>query len=152
MRPVVAAGAILTVIAVLLVTQPWGIKSSEVMAASIVRKSPEVQAALNGEEIAVVEVTTKVVDEDGNVLMMLVKTEEKAVVAEVNLETKKVTEIIWVNVPDFQPGDEQKALAIAQADLAVQELLAQGGVIGEVSLGHSIDIDKVTGENGAIRK
>jgi len=152
LRPVTAAAAIVAVIAVLLVAQPWGMESPEVMAASIVRNSPEVQAALNGEEIEEVEVTTKVVDDEGNVLMMLVRTEERVVAAEVNLETKKVTEIVHVNVPDFQPGDEQKAIAIAKTDPKVQELLAQGGVIGEVHLGYSIDIERVTGPDGVTPK
>jgi len=152
LRPVTAAVAIVAVIAVLLAAQPWGIKSSEALAASIVRNSPEVQAALGGEEIEEVEVTTKVVDEENNVLMMLVRTEERTVAAEVNLDTKQITEIIRVNVPDFQPGDEQKAIDIASADPKVQELLAQGGIIGEVHLGYSIDIDQVTVPGGATSK
>jgi len=150
LRPVTATVAIVAVIAVLLVTQPWGMKSPEAMAASIVRNSPEVQAALNGEEIKEVEVTTSVVDDEGNVLMMLVKTEERAVATRVDLETKQVTEIVRVNVPDFQPGDNQKALDIARADSRVQELLSQGGVIGEVHLGRSIDIEQVTGPDGVV--
>jgi len=151
-RLVLTAGAAVIILAILLVTQPWGIKSPEAMAASIVRNSPEVQAALNGEEIKEVEVTTKIVDGEGNVLMMLVKTEARAVVTRVNLETKQVTEIVRVNVPDFEPGDEQKAIDIAMADPRVQELLAQGGVVKEVHLGHSIDIAQVTGPDGVTRK
>ncbi len=152
LRPVMAAVAIVAVIALLLVAQPWGIKSPEALAASIVRNSPEVQAALNGEEIEEVEVTTKVVDDEGNVLLMLVRTEERALAAEVNLNTKQVTEIVRVNVPDFQPGDEQRALDIARADPKVRDLLSQGGVIGEVHLGHSIDIAQVTGPDGVTHK
>jgi len=151
-RPVTAAAAIVAVIAILLVAQPWDIEFPEAMAASIVRNSPEVQAALNGEEIKEVEVTTKVVDDEGNVLMMLVRTEERAVAARVNLDTKQVTEIVRVEVPDFQLGDEQKAIDIARADPRVQELLAQGGVIGEVHLGRSIDIREIIGPDGTTSK
>jgi len=152
LRPAGAAVAIVVVIAILLVTQPWVMKSPEAMAASIVRSSPEVQAALNGEEIEEVEVTTRVVDEENNVLMTLVRTEGRVVAAQVNLDTKQVTEIIRVDVPNFQPGDEQKAIDIAGADPRVQELLAQGGVISEVHLGRSIDITQVIGPDGVTRK
>ncbi|MDD4987150.1 MAG: zf-HC2 domain-containing protein, partial [Dehalococcoidales bacterium] len=152
LRPVTAAAAIVAVIAIMLVAQPWGVESPEAMAASIVRNSPEVQMALNGEEIKEVEVTTKVVDEENNVLMVLVRTEGRTVAAEVNLETKKITEIVRVDVPDFQPGDEQKAIDIANANPEVQELLARGGVISEVQLAHSIDIAQSVGPDGSIRK
>lgn len=152
LRPVMTAGAAVIILAILLVSQPWGIKSPEALAASIVRNSPEVQAALNGEEIEEVEVTTKVVDDEGNVLMVLVKTERRAVATRVNLDTKQVTEIVRVHVPEFEEGDEQKALDIAKADPRVQELLAQGGVVKEVHLGHSIDIAQVTGPDGVTRK
>jgi len=150
LRPVTAAAAIVAVIAIMLVAQPWSTASSEAMAASIVRNSPEVQMALNGEEIEEVEVMTKVVDEENNVLMMLVRTEERVVAAEVNLETKQVTEIVRVDVPDFHPGDEQKAIDIANADPEVQELLARGGVISEVHLSHSIDIAQGVGRTMAL--
>jgi hypothetical protein len=152
LRPVTAVAAIMAVIVIMLVAQPWSMESSEAMAASIVRNSPEVQAALNGEEIEEVEVTTKVVDEENNVLMVLVRTEERAIAAEVNLETKKVTEIVRVEVPDFQPGDEQKAIDIASADARVQEVLAQGGKISKVHLLRHIDVAEVTGPDGIVRK
>ncbi len=152
LRPVTAAAAIVAVIAIMLAAQPWGVESSEAMAASIVRNSPEVQAALDGEEIEEVEVTTKFVDEENNVIMVLVKTEERVVTAEVNLDTKKVTEIIRVDMPDFQPGDEHKAIDIAKADHRVQELLAQGGVISKAEVFLSIDIKQVTGPDGVTRK
>ena len=144
LRPVAAAVAIVAVIVIMLVSQPWGMKSPEVMAASIVRNSLEVQAALNGEEIEEVEVTTKVVDEENNVLMVLVRTEKRVVAAEVDLEARQVTEIVRVEVPDFQPGDEQRAVDIAGADPRVQELLEQGGVISVVSLGYSLAGETVT--------
>ncbi len=152
LRPALAAGAAVIILAILLVTQPWSISSPEALAASIVRNSPEVQAALNGEKIEEVEVTTKVVDDEGEVLLVWVRTETRAVATEVNLERKKVTELIRVDVPEFKAGDEQKAIDIAKADSRVQELLAQGAVINEVSLGHSINIEDITGPDGVTRK
>jgi len=152
LRPALAAGAAVIILAILLVTQPWSVSSPEALAASIVRNSPEVQAALDGEKIEEVEVTTKVVDDEGEVLLVWVRTETRAVAAEVNLERKKVTELIRVDVPEFKTGDEQKAIDIAKADSRVQELLAQGAVINEVSLGHSINIEDITGPDGVTRK
>jgi hypothetical protein len=152
LRPVTAAAAIVAVIAILLVVQPWGIESPEAMAASIVRNSPEVQAALNGEEIEEVEVTTKVVDDEGNVVMMLVRTETRTVAAEVDLETKKVTEILHMHVPDFHPEDKQKAIDIASADSRVQELLTQGAIIGEVHLVHGLHTGTSIGPDGQVRQ
>jgi hypothetical protein len=143
LRLVTAAMAIIAVIAIMLVAQPWSLESSEAMAASIVRNSPEVQTALNGEEIEEVEVMTKIVDEENNVLMMLVRTEERVVAAEVDLETKQVTEIVRVEVPDFQPGDEQKAIDIASTEPRVQEIIAQGGTLSEVHLGYSLAVEAV---------
>ena len=152
LRPALAAGAAVVIFVALMIIQPWGVSTPEASAASIVRNSPEVQAALDGEEIEEVEVTTKVVDDEGNVLVAWVRTETRAVAAEVNLETKKVTEVIPVDVPEFKAGDEQKAIDTAKADSRVRELLAQGAVISEVSLGHSIDIEEVTGPDGVTRK
>ncbi len=152
LQPAGAAVAIVAVIAILLITQPWVMKSPEAMAASIVRNSPEVQAALNGEEVEEVEVTTKVVDEENNVLLMLVRTETRTVAAEVDLETKKVTEILHVQVPDFHPEDKQKAIDIARADSRVQELLTQGAIIGEVHLLHGLHTRTSIGPDGQVRQ
>lgn len=152
LRPALAVGTAVIVLVALLVTQPWDVSTQEALAASIVRNSPEVQAALDGEEIVEVEVTTKFVDDEGNVIIAWVKTSKRVVAAEVNLGTKKVTEIIRVDVPEFKAGDEQKAIDIAKADSRVQELLAQGAVINEVSLGHSINIEDITGPDGVTRK
>ena len=152
LRPAAAAAAIVAVIAILLAAQPWNVESPDVLAASIVRNSTEIQTVLGGEEIADVEVTTRIVDGEGNVLMTLVRTEERAIAARVNIDTRQVTEIVRVDVPDFQPRDEQKAIDVAMADSRVQELLTQGGAIGEVHLGYSIDIAQVTGPDGVTRK
>jgi hypothetical protein len=152
LRPVLVSAVALIILTLLLVTQPWVTKSPEALATSIVRNSPEVQAFFNDEQIEEAEVTTKVIGNEGDVLVVLVKTETRTAAAEVNLKKKIVTDIVRVGVPEFQPGDEQKALDIARADPGVQELLAQGGVFGEVRLAYSIDITQVTGPDGVARK
>ena len=109
------------------------IQSPEAMAASIAHSSPEVQSALNGEEMEEIEVVTKIVDGEGNVLLVLVQTETRAVTAMVDIKTKRMTEIIRVHVPEFTSQDEQRARDIATANPGIQELLAQGGIISRVS-------------------
>jgi len=109
------------------------VQSPEARAASIARSSPEVQAALNGEELEEIKVVTKVVDDEGNVLLALVQTETRALTATVDLETKRVTEIVRVHVPEFTSEDEQRARDIATADPRIQELLARGGIISRIS-------------------
>ena len=127
-------------------------QSPEVLATNIVQESLHVQAALNGEEIVEVEVTTKVVDDEGNVLIMLVRTETRDVAAVVDVDAKQVIEVIHVHVAEFTATDEQKAIDIASADPGFQELLAQGASITRGSLGHSIDIEEVVGADGDIHK
>ncbi len=111
----------------------FNVQSPEARAASIARSSPEVQAALNGEEPEEIKVVTKVVDDKGNVLLALIQTETRAVTATVDLETKQVTEIVRVHVPEFTSEDEQRARDIATADPRIQELLARGGIISRIS-------------------
>jgi hypothetical protein len=152
LRPVLVSAAAVMILALFLATQPWVTKSPEALATSIVRNSPEVQAFFDDEQIEEVEVTTKVIGNEGNVLVVLVKTETRTAAAEVNLKKKVVTDIVRVRVPEFQPGDEQKALDIAKADPGVQQLLAQGGVFGEIHLAYSIDITQVTDSDGIVRK
>ncbi|MCL0034551.1 hypothetical protein M1N21_01335 [Dehalococcoidia bacterium] len=64
-------------------------QSPEALAASIVRNSPEVQAALGGEEIRAMRVL-EVGDQKGTVLVW---TEMVLVAAKVDLETKEVIEV-----------------------------------------------------------
>jgi hypothetical protein len=143
-RLVTTAVAILAVIILVLAGQTWA--SPEAIASSIVRNSPEVKAALDGEEITTVEVTTSIVDQHGDVLMLVIRTEDRALTAEVNLRNRTVTNVVRVNVPDFQSGDEQKALEIAEADPRVRELLERGGIVTGISLFKSINPDP-TSEN-----
>jgi predicted anti-sigma-YlaC factor YlaD len=144
-RPFLVGIPVAIVLIAIVVVPSLLIKSPEAMAASIVRNSPEVQAVFNGENIKEVEVTTKIIGNEGDVLVVLVKTETRQVAAEVDLKREIVTEIVRVEVPDFKPGDEQKGIDIAKADPRVSELLAQGGVISEVHLSHAL----VTGD-GAV--
>lgn len=153
-KPVVAGALAVALIAGLAIALPSLTRqSAEALAAEIAQNSPQVQAALNGEEIVEVEVITKVIDGEGNVLLVLVKTETRAVAAEMNLETKKVTEVIRVHVPEFTSADEQKSIDIARADPGIQELLAQGAVISKVSLGHSfISLDTLEVQGNVLIK
>jgi hypothetical protein len=152
LRPVLAIGTAVIVLTVLLVAQPWDFRTPAASAAAIVRNSPEVQAFFDGEKIEDVEVTTKVVGTEGDVLVVLVKTETRTAAAEVNLEKKLVTDIVRVHVPELTAWDEQKAIDIAKSDPRVQELLAEGGVIGRPYLDRAVSIKEVTGPDGKITK
>ncbi len=137
LRPVITTAVSIAVIAVMLATQPWEFRTPAASAATIARNSPEVQAFFDDEQIEEVEVTTMVIGAEGDVLVVLVKTETRTAAAEVNVKKKIVTNII--RVPDFQPDDEQRVLEIAGADPRVQEILSQGGTIKQTHLGYSIE-------------
>jgi hypothetical protein len=140
-RPILAIGTVLLVLAVFYLAYPWEFRTPAASAATIARNSHEVKAFFDDEQIEEVEVTTRVVGMEGDVLVVLVKTEKRTAAAEVNLKKKIVTNII--RVPDFQPGDEEKALEIASADPRVQEILAKGGTISQTHLGYSIEGETV---------
>lgn len=152
LRPLLAAGTAVIIIAVLLITQPWDFTTPTASAASIVRNSPEVKAFFDDEQIQEVGVTTKVVGTEGDVLVVLVKTEKRMAAAEVDLKKKVVTDIVRVYVPELTTMDEQKAVDIAQTAPDVQKLLAEGGVFGKVSLNHSFSIKKIIGPDGQVTK
>jgi len=152
LRPLLAIGTAVIILAVLLTAQPWDFRTPAASAASIVRNSPEVQAFFDDEQIEEVEVTTKVVGTEGEVLVVLVKTEKRMAAAEVDLRKKVVTDIVRVHVPELTTMDEQKAVDIARTDPKVQELLTRGGVFGKVSLNHSVSIKEVTGSDGQVTK
>jgi hypothetical protein len=139
--PFISIAVSIAVIAVILSTQPWNFKTPAASAATIARNSPEVQAFFDDEQTEEVEVTTMVIGAEGDVLVVLVKTETRSAAAEVDLKKRIVTNI--VRVPDFQPDDEERALGIAKADPRVQEILAQGGTISETHLGYSIEGETV---------
>ncbi|MCL0091570.1 hypothetical protein M1N57_01715, partial [Dehalococcoidales bacterium] len=123
-------------------------QSPEALAAEIARNSPEVQAALGSEEVKVLKVLT-VVDQKGTVL---IGAEMGYVTAEVNLDTKKVTEVVHVPVPELTAADEQKAINIAKADPKLQELLKQGATISRVLLSHAISLREALDPDGEIHR
>lgn len=151
-RPLLVAIPVAIVLIAVVVAPSLLMKSPEAMAASIVRNSPEVQAVFNGEDIKEVEVTTKIIGNEGDVLVVLVKTETRQAAAEVDLKREIVTDIVRVHVPELADMDSQKAADIARADPGVQELLAEGGIIGTPLLAHSVSISEVAGPDGEVVK
>ncbi|MBE0431626.1 MAG: hypothetical protein IBX67_07345 [Dehalococcoidia bacterium] len=120
-------------------------QSPEELAASIVRTSPEVRAALVGTSVvgadpvtqdSVVVLAAGVVEmefmkEDGDDVRVLVKGEwGRYAVADVNLEVKEVTRVY--TFPEFSDDEKARAREIARAAPGVQELLAQGGRVAGV--------------------
>jgi hypothetical protein len=152
LRPALAIGAAIIIIAVLLAVQPWDFNTPAAAAAAIVRGSPEVQAFFSDEQIENVEVTTTVIGSEGDVLVVLVKTETKTAAAEVDLKKKIVTDIVRVQVPALTLADEEKAIGLALTDARVQELIAKGGIIGKVTLDHAVNIQTVAGPGGNMVK
>ncbi|MBA7715349.1 hypothetical protein ES703_124390 [subsurface metagenome] len=116
-------------------------QSPEALAADIACNSPEVQAALGGEEVTVKVI--KLVDDKGTVLCI---GGLGTVTAEVDLDKKVVTEVVLM--PELTGTDEQRAIDIARADPRVKELLDKGAMIGKVSpmyfFGTRMDVE--TGE------
>lgn len=91
-------------------------------ASKIVRNNPEVKTALGGGEIEVVRIDIR--DAAGKVIA---KGEAGTVLAEVDLNSDKVTAVVTIVV------DEQIAIDIAKADPGIKELLDLGATIGEVT-------------------
>lgn len=117
----------------------------EELAASIVRTSPEVRAAVVGTPVvgvdpitqdsvvvlAAVVVKMELTEEDGDDVRVLVKGDwGRYAVADVNLEVKEVTRVY--TFPEFSDDEKARAREIARAAPGVQELLDQGGRIAGV--------------------
>lgn len=116
-------------------------QSPEVLAASIVRNSPEVQAAVVGKPVkadpvtlgsVVVElVDMGLIQEDGDNVRVLVKGEwGRYAIADVDLGVKEVTRVY--KFPEFSDEEKARAIEIAWADPKVQELLDKEGKIDKV--------------------
>lgn len=120
-------------------------QSPEALAASIVRNSPEVRAAVVGTPVvgvdpitqdsvvvlAAVVVKMELTEEDGDDVRVLVKGDwGRYAVADVNLEVKEVTRVY--TFPEFSDDEKARAREIARAAPGVQELLDQGGRIAGV--------------------
>jgi len=146
-------------------------QSPEALAASIVRNSPEVWAALvvkpvevgqvEVHSVAVALVRVELIEEDGDNVRVLVRGEwGRYVVADVNLGAKEVTRVY--KFPEFSDEEKARAIEIARADPKVQELLDKGGTIykviplaigdadGAISFKLDDEEGEITVENGRI--
>jgi len=146
-------------------------QSPEALAASIVRKSPEVRAALvvkpieagqvEVPSVAVALVRVELIEEDGDNVKVLVRGEwGRYVVADVNLGAKEVTCVY--KFPEFSDEGKARAIEIVRADPKVQELLDKGGTIykvislaigdadGAISFKLDDEEGEITVENGRI--
>jgi hypothetical protein len=146
-------------------------QSPEALATSIVRKSPEVRAALvvkpieagqvEVHSVAVGLVGVELIDEDGDNVRVLVRGEwGRYAVADVNLGVKEVTRVY--KFPEFSDEEKARAIEIVRADPKVQELLDKGGTIykvislaigdadGAISFKLDDEEGEITVENGRI--
>jgi hypothetical protein len=99
-------------------------QSDEALAAEIAQNSPEVIAALGGEDISTVEVLET---KDGMATVKVGGTLGTIITVEVDLLTKIATQVIVG--PQLTDEEKEKALNILNADPEVQALFAQGAVI-----------------------
>ena len=126
----------------LFVPSPFG-PSPEVLAADIAQNSPEVIAALGGDEVE----TLKVVSIKDDMATVIVEGKMgRIVTALVDLHTRIVTEA--VGGPQLTDEEKEKALSIVKADPRVRELLDKGAVIDMVlpMYVHASGINQETGE------
>jgi hypothetical protein len=99
-------------------------QSPEVLAAEIAQNSPDVIAALGGDEVE----TVKVLSIEDNMATVIVEGKMGGIVnALVDLYTKVVTQA--VSGPQLTDEEKEKALDIVNADSEVRELLDRGAVI-----------------------
>lgn len=102
--------------------------SPEVLAAEIAQNSPEVQELLGDDWVTVRKV--QLVDGVGHVVC------EASIgtfaLADVDLEKKEVTKVERIKMPELTEEEKDKAIEIAKADPAVQELLDKGASIDKV--------------------
>ena len=126
----------------LFVPSPF-VPSPEVLAANIAQNSPEVRAALGGDEVE----TLKVVSIKDDMATVIVEGKMGGIVtALVDLHTKIVTEA--VGGPKLTDEEKEKALSIVKADPRVRELLDRGAVIAMIlpMYVHASGTNQETGE------
>ena len=121
-------------------------QSPSAEAASIAENSSQVRAAFGDEKIEVTQVLM-IIDEQGTVLM---QSKTKGVATTVDLNTKEVTEIVQVHIPEFTAEDEQTAINVVQSDPRTKALLDQGAVISRVTSSNSLDIRYVPDADGQV--
>ncbi|MDY7018922.1 MAG: anti-sigma factor [Chloroflexota bacterium] len=126
----------------LFVPSPFG-PSPEVLAADIAQNSPEVRAALGGDEVE----TLKVVNIKHDIATVIVEGKMGGIVtAFINLHTKAVTKA--VGGPQLTDEEKENALSIVKADPRVRELLDKGAIIDMIlpMYVHASGINQETGE------
>jgi hypothetical protein len=99
-------------------------QSDKTLAVEIAQNSPEVIAALGGDEISEVDV---IEIKEGMATVTVHGTLGFTVTVEIDLLTEIVTEVI--DGPQLTDEEKEKALNILNADLGVQALFEQGAVI-----------------------
>jgi hypothetical protein len=121
-------------------------QSPEALAAEIAQNSPDVIAALGGDEVE----TVKVLNIKDNMATVIVEGRMGGIVnALVDLYTKVVTQA--VSGPQLTGEEKEKALSIAAADPRVQELLDRGAVI-DLVLPMYVTFSGVNQETGEIEE
>ena len=146
-RPVWKTALVTTLAIALIVGLAIGLpslmgQSPEVLAAEIAQNSPEVVAALGGDEVE----TVKVLNIQDNMATVIVEGKIGGIVnALVDLHTKIVTQA--VGGPQLTDEEKEKELNIVTADPRVQELLDRGAVI-DLVLPMYVTFSRVNQETG----
>jgi len=121
-------------------------QSPELLAAEIAQNSPDVIAALGGDEVE----TVKVLSIEDNMATVIVEGKMGGIVnALVDLYTKVVTQA--VSGPQLTDEEKQNALDIVTADPRVQDLLDRGAVI-DLVLPMYVTFSGVNQETGEIEE
>jgi predicted nucleic acid-binding Zn finger protein len=122
--------AIALIIGCALIIPPHFGQSPEVLAAEIVKNSPEVKAVLDEGEIRIMDLF--VVGDNREAVVLCGTATRPPAVAKVDLKGKKVTAVVGVSVPKLSETEREEAISIANADPKVKELLDKGATISEV--------------------
>ena len=150
-RPVWKTALVTTLVIVLAVGLTIGLpsligQSPEVVAAEIAQNSPDVIAALGGDEVE----TVTVLNIEDNMATVIVEGKMGGIVnALVDLHTKIVTQA--VSGPQLTDEEKEKALDIVNADSKVRELLDKGAVI-DLVLPMYVTFSRVNQETGKIEE
>jgi len=122
--------ALAIVVSLAVTIPPFFKQGDKVLAAEIALNSLEVQAALDGEEpkeVAVVDY----VDIAGNTRVVITVSDDRVVVADVDMGNQKV---IMVNVRELTDITKQEIIAIAKTDPRVQEIFDKGAQIHDLAM------------------
>jgi len=122
--------ALAIVVSLAVTIPPFFKQGDKVLAAEIALNSLEVQAALDGEEpkeVAVVDY----VDIAGNTRVVITVSDDRVVVADVDMGNQKV---VMVNVRELTDITKQEIIAIAKTDPRVQEIFDKGAQIHDLAM------------------